>query len=268
MLGHLRGHWPEYLAEGCGLGLFMVAAALAASALELPSSPVRHAVQSPLLRRGLMGLAMGGTAAALVYSPRGRRSGAHINPAVTLVFWRLSKVASWDAAFYVVSQFTGGLAGLAFAGAVLGGRLSDPAVNFALTQPGGARVWQAFAAEMAMSFVLMGSVLVVSTQPGLSRFTGLVVAGLLVLFISVEAPVSGMSLNPARSFASAASAWQWEGFWVYFGAPVLGMMGAAELYVRARGTHRVLCAKLHHDSPRRCIFRCGYRKGEGAPAHA
>lgn len=85
----LREHWPEYLMEAWGLGTFMVSAGLFATLLEYPGSPVREAIENADLRRGLMGLAMGLTAIAIIYSPWSKQSGAHINPVVTLTFWRL-----------------------------------------------------------------------------------------------------------------------------------------------------------------------------------
>ena len=90
-------HWREYLIEAAGLGLFMVSAAAMTTLLEHPASPVRLALPDPILRRILMGLAMGLTAASLIYSPWGRRSGAHFNPAVTLTVLRLGKVSRRDA---------------------------------------------------------------------------------------------------------------------------------------------------------------------------
>jgi aquaporin Z len=88
----LRAHLPEYLMEAAGLGLFMVSAGVFATLLEYPGSPVHRAVADPDLRRWLMGVAMGATAIAIVHSPWGRQSGAHLNPAVTLAFWRLGGV--------------------------------------------------------------------------------------------------------------------------------------------------------------------------------
>ena len=79
-----------------------------------------------------------------------------------------------------------------------------------------------------------------------------------MIYISIEAPVSGMSMNPARTVGSAFSAWNWTAIGIYFAAPPLGMLTAAEFYVRRYGARRVLCAKLHHDNPQRCIFRCNY----------
>ena len=87
-------HWPEYLIEAGAIGTFMVSAAVFAAVLYYPSSPMSGAVSNELVRRALMGLAMGATAVAIIYSPWGQRSGAHMNPAVTLTFFRLGKVAS------------------------------------------------------------------------------------------------------------------------------------------------------------------------------
>jgi len=79
-----------------------------------------------------------------------------------------------------------------------------------------------------------------------------------MIYISVEAPVSGMSMNPARTLGSAFSAQFWNSLWIYFTAPPLGMLLAAELYVRQYGLARILCAKLHHENTERCIFICNY----------
>src|SRR5574342_342866 len=96
----LGRHWPEYLMEAGGLGVFMLSACAFTVLLFHPESAMRQVVESPLVRRMLMGLAMGLTAVALVYSPWGRRSGAHLNPVVTFTFWRLGKIAGRDAVFY------------------------------------------------------------------------------------------------------------------------------------------------------------------------
>jgi aquaporin Z len=257
-LAALREHWPEYLMEAAGLGLFMISACLFALLLEHPGSPVRRTIADAMLRRVPMGLAMGATAVAIVYSRWGQRSGAHLNPAVTLTFWRLGKVRGWDAVFYVAAQFVGAIAGVGAAVAALGAPLAHPAVNYAATVPGSAGLGVAFLAEVLMTFVLMAVILVVSNRPALNRFTGLCAAALVASYIVVEAPLSGMSLNPARTVGSAAHAGVWTGLWVYLTAPLGGMLAAAQLHVATRGANRVLCAKLHHENGQRCIFRCLY----------
>src|SRR5262245_7116865 len=99
LLNALQHHWPEYVMEGAELGLYMLSACVFVVLLEYPTSLVHQALPDPILRRVLIGIAMGMTAVGIIYSPIGQRSGAHFNPAVTLTFFRLGKVEVWDAAF-------------------------------------------------------------------------------------------------------------------------------------------------------------------------
>lgn len=254
----LREHWPEYLIEAAALGAFMVSAVLFTVALFHPASPALGWIPSPDARRALMAVAMGLTAIAIIYSPWGKQSGAHMNPAVTLTFLRLGKIAPPDAALYVTAQFAGGLGGTLLAARVAGHLVEHPDVRYAVTIPGVAGAPSALLAETLISFLLMFTVLAVSNRKQSARFTGLFAGSLVALFIFFESPVSGMSMNPARTVASAAPAHVWTAVWIYFAAPLAGMMLAAEMYIRRRGIERVLCAKLHHHNDRRCIFHCGW----------
>jgi aquaporin Z len=203
-----------------------------------------------------MGLAMGLTAVSLIYSPWGRRSGAHFNPATTLTFWRLGKISNTDAAAYAIAQPLGGVTGVAVAALVVGPALGHPAVRYVATVPGSAGVLVAFVAEVAITFLLMTVVLKVSNTASLERFTGVAAGALVALYITLEAPLSGMSMNPARSLASAVPAGTWDALWIYIIAPPVGMLIAAEAYARLRGPHSVYCAKLNHGQAGQCIFRC------------
>lgn len=258
MFEALRNHWPEYLIEAACLGTFMISACTFASLLGYPMSPAHMLVMTGIQQRILMGLAMALTAIAIIYSPWGKRSGAHMNPAVTFTFLRLGKIAPWDAFFYLVSQFAGGIGGVLIARTFLRSWVSHPAVNYAVTTPGQYGAWVAFGAEVLISFILMTVILTVSNIQSVARYTGLFAGALVATYITFEAPISGMSMNPARTFGSAFSAQVWTSLWIYFCAPPLGMLLAAEAYIRLRGTKAVLCAKLHHQNEQRCIFRCGY----------
>jgi aquaporin Z len=254
----LPGWRAEYAIEAALLGLFMVAACGLTVLLEHPASPLRLAVSEAGLRRVLMGLGMGATAVALIYSPWGRRSGAHLNPATTLTFARLGRIAPADGAAYVAAQFLGAAAGVLVSSLALGELLADRATNYAATLPGPRGVAVAFGAEVVITFVLMSVILAVSNHPRRARFTGLCAGLLVALYISVEAPLSGMSMNPARTLGSALFAMDWNALWIYFVAPPLGMLAAAELYLRRRGPDAVFCAKLCHTEP--CLF-CEWRAG-------
>jgi aquaporin Z len=256
MTDSLRRHYPEYLIEATLLGIFMISACTFGALLEHPDSPIRQAVASPFVRRMFMGVAMGTTAICLIYSPWGKQSGAHMNPSVTFTFFRLGKVKKWDALFYVAAQFAGGILGVLSARVFLNALLNHPSVNYVATLPGDFGIVPAFLGEIVISFIMMLMVLRVSSTASLARYTGLFAGLLVAMYITFEAPISGMSLNPARTFGSAFSAMRWDALWIYFTAPPLAMLAASEVYVRARGMQSVGCAKLHHQNNRRCIH-CG-----------
>lgn len=258
----LRRHWPEYLMEAGELGVFMLSACAFATLLQHPASPIRHFIGSDVLRRVVMGIAMGTTAIAIVMSPWGKQSGAHFNPAVTLTFFRLGKVNRWDALFYICAQFIGGVFGVGVASALLRDALQDNAVRYATTVPGDHGTIVAFVAELAISFGLMLTVLMVSNREAIARFTPYFAGALVAAYICVEAPLSGMSMNPARTFGSAFHATYWNALWIYFTAPPLGMLMAGEVFLRVRGGASPKCAKLHHANNKRCIFRCGYMSAQ------
>ncbi len=256
MLNSLRKHWQEYLIEAGGLGAFMISACAFGVLFFNPNSPLISL--NVTLRNGLMGAAMGATAIAIFCSPWGMRSGAHINPAVTLTFFRLKKIESWDALFYISAQFAGGIFGVMFSWLLLGKLLEDSAVNFVVTLPGKDGAGIAFLAEIVISFLMMTMVLVTSNSLKLSRFTPYFAGFLVAFYITFENPLSGMSMNPARSFASALAAKNFTALWIYFIAPPLAMLFAAEVYVRVKGANKVYCAKFHHHNSRRCIFNCRF----------
>ncbi len=264
MIDSLRHHWPEYLIEAAGLGVFMVSACIFTVILEHSASPVRQWIGDTFLRRMLIGIAMGLTAVCIIYSPWGKQSGAHINPSVTLTFFRLGKVKSWDAFFYIGAQFAGGLAGVLVSRKLIGNAIADPSVNYAVTVPGASGAGVAFVSELIISFLLMSVILRVSNSMNISRFTGVFAGMLVATYITLEAPLSGMSMNPARTFGSALPANVWTAFWVYLTAPPIGMLLASEVYLRLKGAESVLCAKLHHDNDKRCIH-CGYPGAMKAP---
>ena len=123
-----------------------------------------------------------------------------------------------------------------------------------VTVPGESGVLIAFLAEVVISFMLMLVVLIVTNTPRVARFIGLFAGLLVATYIVLEAPLSGMSMNPARTFASALPSNTWTALWIYFTAPILGMFGAAEVYLAWQGISKVGCAKLHHQNKKRCIF--------------
>ena len=251
-------HWPEYAMEGALLGLFMISACAFKVIFQLPHSPIRQAISSAELRRVLTGIATGLTAIALIYSPWGQRSGAHFNPSVTLTFLRLGKIKRADAGFYFLFQFAGAAIGVFVAAIMLGSQIGDASVRYAATYPGSSGAAVAAVGEFAISFLQMTIVLTVSSHPRFSRLTG-IVAGLMVpAYIAIEAPYSGTSMNPARTFGSALPSGIWHGFLIYLLVPPVAMLAAAQVFVWRRGHSAVHCCKLDHSPKRDCIF-CGMK---------
>jgi len=250
-----REHWPEYLIESVALGAFMLSAVFFTALFNHPASPIQlgdHAI----LRRALSGMAMGLTAICIIYSPWGQRSGAHMNPALTLTFFRLGKIKLHDAAFYISAQIVGGICGILLARMLFTKIVVHDSVRYVVTVPGPSGASIAFVCEIALAFVMMAMVLNVSNAPRLSRFTGLFAGVLVFLFITFESPISGMSINPARTLGSALPSGVWTSIWIYLTAPLLGMFAAAELFLFLK-RQPAACPKYFHGTRQRCIF-CGH----------
>lgn len=259
MLQIFKKHYPEYFMEAAELGLFMVSAGIFVTLIEYEGFFIKQTILSAKLRLLLIGIAMGITAIILINSKIGKRSGAHMNPALTLTFYRLGKIKSWDALFYILFQFIGGTIGVYLVYFIFGNIFANPPINYVITIPTSNSITLPFFAELLMSFLLMLMVLFTTNRVNLAKYTGVIAGIMLAIFISIDAPISGMSINPARSFASAFPSNIWIGFWIYLTAPPIGMLLAAQLYIWIKGKENVICAKLNHDNKVRCIFNCGYK---------
>ena len=249
--------------EAGELAAYLFFACAFAVLLQHPASPLRQAIASAFLRRVFLGLGVGATITAIILTPWGKQSGGHLNPAITLTFYRLGKIDLSDSLSYITAQFAGASGGVAVAAFLLRGMPRDHAALYALTAPGAFGSGPAFAAELAISFLLMLVILLLTNREKLERFTPYFVGALFALYIALESPLSGMSMNPARTFGPAFYTNYWRAIWIYFLAPSLGMLAAGELYLRATNGAGPYCAKLHHTNNKRCIFRHGY--GDARP---
>ena len=227
-----RAHWTRYLMEAAQLGAFMVATVWFTLTLEHPDSPVRRKIGSDVARRMLMGLAIGTTVVFIILSPFGLASGSHFNPSVTLAMLSAGRINPWDAIFYVAAQFLGGAAGVAIAAAPFWRASKQEKVDFAATVPGPTGVGVALIAEVVISFVLISTLLVVNAHGAVRPYAAYFAGVLLFLYITLEAPLSGMSMNPARTVASAIFARSLSKTWPYFVAPVPAMLLAAWIFGR------------------------------------
>jgi aquaporin Z len=252
----LRNNWRHYAIEGSLLGTFMISACFFTAIFVHPDSRVARSIHSDLLRRALIGGAMGLTAICLIYSPWGKRSGAQMNPAMTLSFLRLGKMNPWDAIFYVAAQCLGAALGVTLCAMIAYTWLAHPSVKYVTTTPGAAGLAAAWMGEFVIAMFMISMVMLANRNPRLARFTGCFAGCLVALYITFEAPLSGMSLNPARTFGSAINANIWIGWWIYLTAPVCGMFAGIELLSLFGHSRAHLCGKLTHSRKVACLIRC------------
>jgi aquaporin Z len=245
----LRRHWPEYAIEGGFLFVFVLLAGVIAAWLQPAGAG------NEILHRALSGVLVGGLLIAMIYSPWGRRSGSHLNPAITLAYLRLGKVGRWDGLFYIVAQLAGSLAAVLLlrAGALLPPAASPASLAVTL---GPSNPWLAFATQFVLSTLAMLLILFTSNHASFFRWTGLVYGALVMLVVACVSPLAGFGMNAARLLAVDASGDLGLLRWLNLLPPLLGMQLAIEVYRLSTGRSQVLCAKLAHNTHGRCIFRC------------
>lgn len=224
-------NWKHYLQEALGLAIFMISACFFTSLFEAKDAFFHRLIPQSQVRNSIIGLLMGGTALLIFYSPLTAPSGAHINPAVTLSFWRLGKIGTTDAIFYCVFQVIGGTLAVYCMQWIIGRPLTEIPVNSCATVPFGG-VAAAAITEFLIAFATMNMVLFTSMHSRLQKYTRIFAGCLVCLWVIVAGPISGFGMNPARSLASALPSNTWTGFWIYLLLPFAGMLLATVLYTR------------------------------------
>jgi MIP family channel proteins len=163
------------------------------------------------------------------------RSGAVINPAVTIGLLVTGKMRAKDAALYIACQILGAVIGAAVVYSMFG---SDMAAS--LTLPADDNVIRALILETIMTFTLVYVILTTIHHPKnkIAYSVGILAIGFTIGFnVILGGSVSGASMNPARSFGPALIVWNWDYQWIYWVAPILGGLIAAGLYM---GLHKDL----------------------------
>ncbi len=232
MMGIIKKNQQCYLMEAAGLAGFVIGAGLLSIFLEHPNLPVMHSwlKNYPLLRRIPLAIVMG-TYIAVITILFGKRSGAHINPSVTWSFYKFGKINFTDAVLYTIAQFTGALFGALLLKYFTGSLFGDPHIDFGVTKPKPPySSVTAFTAEFVISFILMLVTLFAASSKRFEKHLALISGMLITLYLVFEIPFSGMSLNPARSFAGAFAANEWKHLWLYFVAPIFAMLAATEVF--------------------------------------
>jgi aquaporin Z len=219
---HAGLRWAAWGAEAAGTALMVLAILLAAGLALGAGSPVAAALPGPGARFLVLGAIVAPCVALIAVSPVGRLSGAHLNPAVTLGFWALGRVARRDVAGYVAAQLAGGLGGALLGRALLPDAVAS-SIGSAVTHPSVAPE-VAVALEAGMTAALL-SVIFAFASSRRARWTPVAIVPLLTVLIWLGSPWTGASLNPARSEGPAVAFSDLEDLWIYFAAPSVAALG-------------------------------------------
>lgn len=182
---------------------------------------------------GVIGVLSGAILTGLILSPLGKRSGGHLNPAVTVSLWLLGAFPGRSVLPYAVAQLAGSTAGTVLAREAWGNTVSTPHVNYAAIAP--APDWHPTAVSLAEAGSMAAIMLAVAyaAQPRYALLLPYLIGAAVALVIAFLGPRSGGSINPARQFGPAVLAGQTTDLWIYLLAPVVG----AALGI---GVHRTL----------------------------
>ncbi len=233
MAERIESNWKVLLMEAAGLAGFVTGAGLLSILLEHPDLPVMKSewAKNEIIRRVPLGIVLGAYITWVILLC-GKKSGAHINPSVTWTFYRLGKISFADAVLYTIAQFTGAIIASQLLKLAFGDWFGHPLLNYGTSEPKPPHgSMEAFIAEFIISFILMLVVLMTISSKRFEKYVAPIAGILIGLYLIIELPFSGMSLNPARSTGSALAAHRWNHLWIYFVAPTLAMLAAAEVFL-------------------------------------
>ena len=252
--------WSLFLSELIGTGLLLLCGLSLVIFMFGTGSPVIRVILNEGPRRQITGFIFGTVGALISLSPVGKVSGAHINPVVTFAFFLFRKIDARTAVVYVLGQLTGAILGCL---PLLAWGAMGRSVAFGATLPG--RFYPlgwALGGEIVTTFCLIAMLCVFIGFRALRRFTPAMIPVLYAIMSYYEAPASGTSTNPARSLGPAIISGQWNGWWIYWVGPVIGMLVA--VVVCNSLAHRVEVAKLYHfETDRSGLLRRTPKKAGG-----
>ena len=237
-------HLAEWASELAGTFLLLFLGFSAVVAFESPSSPLPGDVPWSGLRLVIIGLSFGLIVAAIALSPLGRRSGAHLDPAVTLGFWLRGHVHPHDLAGYTIAQLLGALAATALLRGTWGtwaARTDDAATLPTVSSLAAAGIELGLTAALVL--VIFGFLSFKRT----ARWTPAAIVVTLPILIRIGAPYTGASMNPARTLGPAVVSGNYSALWAYLVGPLAGAACAVLALKLLAPERKTLTAKLFHD---------------------
>jgi glycerol uptake facilitator-like aquaporin len=248
---------PRRVPPACSLDEFLLTTVLLFLTVTVvrwlrdPGSPLYIADLHAAL--AVIGVISGAILTGLIFTPLGRRSGGHMNPAVTVALWLVDAFPGRSVPPYVAAQLAGSATGTAIARLVWGGVISRPPVDHGVIRP--VPGWDPASVFLAEAGSMMALILVVGyflAHPAYVRLLPYVIGLCVATVIALLGPLSGGSINPARQFGPAALSGETTDLWIYLIVPVLGaVIGAAiyHLFIWRFNACRVLTYKLTGDAP-------------------
>jgi aquaporin Z len=241
-------HWAEWMSEFVGT-LVLMFAVVSAWTFSVAHSPTT----GPAFRIALLAVVSGLVVVIIALSPLGRRSGAHLNPVVTIGLWCQGIAGAADLAGYLLSQCAGGALGFA-AGRVWGPEVPGPAVRWAAIAPPPGHVWLPLLIEFTATCAQLLAVYLLLSTARTARWAAPAAAAMLTGAILSCARLSGAGFNPVRGLAPDALLGAIGAGWIYAAGPIAGSIVAAGLGIALRRRPRT--GKLHHDPSIPCRMRC------------
>lgn len=244
--------WRLFFSEATGTAALVLGGLSIVIVMHGEGSPMPGIIPSDAGRMALTGFLFGCIGTAITLSRVGKESGAHINPAVTVGFWIWRKLDARAAIGYIVAQLVGAVLG---AIPLLAWGAMGRSVAFGATIPGeGYATSTVVMGEAVTTFGLVATLCVFIGFRHLRRYTPFVIPVLYAVMVPLEAHISGTSTNPARTFGPALISGRWDGWWIYWVGPMVGMLAAIVAFSSL--ARRIEVAKLYHfESDRRRLFQ-------------
>jgi len=216
-----------YVSEFVGTALLVLLGISVVTLIFGEGTFVADIIPSLRIRRIISGFIFGSIGAIISVTKIGRLSGAHINPAVTMVFLFFGKIDLKTSVGYVLAQFAGAVAG---ALPLLAWGDMGASIEYGATVPGAEYpIMEALFGEFITTFIMVTLLVLFLAFRETRSFTPLIFPIIYAIMVPLEAPLSGISTNPARSFGPAVVSGEWKGFWIYIVGPYMGALVASIL---------------------------------------
>jgi aquaporin Z len=234
--------WRLFLSELIGTAVLLFVGLSVVILMFGSGSPLPKLIPNEKLRQIITGFLFGSTGATIALSIIGKYSGAHINPAVTFAFFLFRKIDSRTAIGYAASQLTGAIIGCL---PLLCWGLMGRSISFGATLPGaGYPLHIVLLGEVITTFTMVSLLIIFLGFRKIRPYAPAIFPILYAIMVPLESAISGTSTNPARSLGPALISGNWQGWWIYWAAPLSGAFLAC--MACSFLAKKITIAKLYH----------------------